>query len=240
MTGPIDIYVHGLPGSPAEARLGFPPGCRPGAILAPWQLGDALHQRAATGEPVARILAFSLGAHTAIEKAARHPDAVRELVLVSPAAPLQLGDFLPLMAGAPMFRAARTGRVPLAALTLAQSLVLRIAPDRLIEVMFARTAPSERALLDDPSFRQTITEGLRASLIAERSRYLDAVLRYVADWTPTLARVRCPVAIVHGEADAWAPPAMAIALAERLGGRATLTILPGTGHYGALRRLAEM
>ena len=235
MIDPIDIYVHGLPGSPEEVRLVFPADREPVATLAPWQVENVLERRAADDVPPARIMAFSLGAHAAIKGAARYPGAVRELFLVSPAAPLQLGNFLPAMAGAPVFRAARLGRAPLAALTIAQSLALQLAPDRLIDGMFARAAPAERALLAEPAFRRAIATGLRFSLVTERANYLGAVLRYVADWTTMLSRIQCPVTIVHGDADAWAPPAMAEALAAHLSVDTMMKMLPAEGHYGALR-----
>ena len=235
MTDAIDIYVHGLPGSPEEVRLIFPADREPVATLAPWQVENVLERHAADDVPPARIVAFSLGAHAAIEATARYPGTVRELFLVSPAAPLQLGNFLPAMAGAPVFRTAKLGRAPLAALTIAQSLALRLAPDRLIDNMFVRTAPAERALLGEPAFRRVIAIGLHSSLVAERANYLDAVLRYVADWAPVLSRIQCPVTIVHGDADAWAPPAMAEALAAHLSVDTMMKMLSGEGHYGALR-----
>ena len=239
VTDAIDIYVHGLPGSPEEAKVAFPAGHEPVATLAPWQVENVLEQRAADDALPARMMAFSLGAHAAIQAAARHPHAVRELFLVSPAAPLQLGNFLPAMAGAPVFRTAQLGRAPLAALTIAQSLALRLAPNRLIDNMFVRTAPAERALLKEPAFRRAIATGLRSSLVAGRANYLDAVLHYVADWTPVLSRIQCPVTIVHGDADAWAPPAMTEALATHLSADTMVRMLPGEGHYGALRHVTR-
>jgi pimeloyl-ACP methyl ester carboxylesterase len=51
------------------------------------------------------------------------------------------------------------------------------------------------------------------------------------DYETQLAALSCPVELVWGETDTAAPVAMARRAAERLGGRATLTVLPGIDHF---------
>lgn len=236
MKGGTFVFVHGLPGSPADARFAFPPARQPEAVLAPHEVEPYLARLAQAPDraPVC-VVAHSLGAFGALRAAARHPDAVAQLVLISPAAPLQLGDFLAHMAGAPVFRAARLGGGALRALTGVQALGVRIAPSAFARLMFASATPSERRLLDDPVFLTAFVEGLRASLLADRAAYLRTVSAYVADWTDALDHVRCPVTIVQGEEDSWTPPTMAAALAHRLGSSTELVTVPRAGHYGTLR-----
>jgi pimeloyl-ACP methyl ester carboxylesterase len=71
------------------------------------------------------------------------------------------------------------------------------------------------------------------AMIGENTRTgIGAALRAVAaraDATPVLARIRCPVLCLAGAEDAFTPPELARATAERLfGGRSA--IIPGAGH----------
>jgi pimeloyl-ACP methyl ester carboxylesterase len=60
------------------------------------------------------------------------------------------------------------------------------------------------------------------------------------DALPSLDKIRCPVAIVHGEADDALPIAGARAIALRLGERATLHALPGKGHFDVWQPAREL
>ncbi len=62
----------------------------------------------------------------------------------------------------------------------------------------------------------------------------------VFDATPALAAIRCPVEIVHGEADDALPIAGARALAQQLGPRATLHALAGKGHFDLWQPAREL
>ena len=104
----MPLYAHGTPGSAAE--LSTSPFTAP--ILAP-------HTRLTAPT---HIVAFSLGAYRAIATAASQPEHVTRLTLISPAAPLELGDFLPHVAGRAVFRATRFPPL-LRALTAVQAYV---------------------------------------------------------------------------------------------------------------------
>lgn len=222
------LYFHGLPGSTREVDLS--PARPPGLwVVAASQTEEAL---AGTAGPV-DLAAFSLGAPSALRTAARHPDRVRRVTLIAPAAPLDLVDVLDQMAGAPILRVARRGRLALRALTAAQRAMVWAAPGLVLDAMFRTADPTERSLLDDPAARSILIHGLRESLGPEAAAYRAALLAYVAPWAQLLPMVRMPVRVLVGEADTWAPPAMGRALAEALpAGR--LTALPGLGHYGTL------
>jgi Predicted hydrolase of the alpha/beta-hydrolase fold len=131
---PATLYFHGLPGSAAELEgfgpeiaqraAGFHVAARGGDFA---RLAEAIAARFPNG-PL-HLVGFSLGAAAALRVAPLLGERVRQIDLVSPAAPLQLGDFLGGMAGAPVFRAALAGHWPLAALTFAQAQSTRIAPE---------------------------------------------------------------------------------------------------------------
>lgn len=116
---------------------------------------------------------------SAIELAIQRPEMVSKLQLISPAPPLELGDFLPSMAGKPIFTAAIKSKILFGTLTTLQGIVVRLAPKYLIKSMFANSPKTEQALLDDPDFVTMLKHGLRHSLCSDTKSYRAAVLRYV-------------------------------------------------------------
>lgn len=237
---PAAIYFHGLPGSSAELT-GFGPEIA--------QRAAGLHV-AARGGDFARLAegiaarfpdgplhlaGFSLGAAAALRVAVLLGERVRQIDLVSPAAPLQLGDFLAGMAGAPVFRAAQAGRRPLAALTFAQALAARLAPERMAAALMAKAKGEDRELASDARFIAALAQSLRHSLLDERHAYTAEIRAYVSDWRADLAQVHQPVRIWQGSEDDWTPPAMANALAAALPQRPAVTMLQGLSHFSTLR-----
>ena len=182
----------------------------------------------------ARLLGFSLGAPAALCIAARWPERVERLILVSPAAPPAPGD-LRRMAGAPLFLAARRGPRALAAALRVQGALSRAAPSLLLRLMFAGEAPAERSLLREKAVRDALVAGFQKTLGEGRAGYAAALSAYAASAADDPVSVRAPVEIVHGAEDSWVPLRMAERLAATLGPGSTLTVLPGRGHYGALR-----
>ena len=244
------IYCHGLPGSAAELQLFGGQDLEDASVIClerlqagrdhlNWQdrlLAAFDVARAETGHSSVRLVAFSLGTMSALHIAARRPEAVETIDLISAAAPLELGDFLPRMAGRAVFEAAATSPGALRRLGHAQSLINAIAPSLLLKVMFAGAAPSEQALLANADFRAAVRDGLTKSLGRGRRAYEDELTTYVRPWSEILSNVRCPVSLWHGDADGWAPLDMAYALAKALPAGAAVTELAGAGHYDALNR----
>ncbi len=242
MTGspPQIIYFHGLPGSAAELAgfgpeiggwaAGFHVAARGGDVA---RLADGIIARFPDG-PL-HLVGFSLGAAAALRVAALLGERIARIDLVSPAAPLQLGDFLAGMAGAPVFRAALAGAVPFAALTFVQAQVARLAPQKMAAALMAKAQGEDGALAVDPRFIDSLAQSLRHSLIDSRAAYTAEILAYVTDWRADLVRVQQPVSIWQGSADDWTPPAMAEALAAALPRRPQVTMLPGLSHFTALR-----
>lgn len=236
------IYFHGLPGSPTELeplasaeqlRRVFPVDwlATRGATYAE-SVVAAFDSHGIDG-PI-DVAGFSLGAMAALHIAALRAEKVRKLILISPAAPLELGDFLPQMAGRPVFEAARRGAFALRCLSTVQGVAAAIAPDLMLQTMFANSAPAERLLLDAPGFRATLKESMRQCLGRRQQAYGDELRAYVRPWADILAGVSCDVEIWQGDQDTWTPMAMAQALQSHLG-RATLKVCAGLGHYSTLR-----
>jgi pimeloyl-ACP methyl ester carboxylesterase len=234
------LYFHGLPGSAAElAAFGPELVARTAGFRVAARGGD--FARLAEGiaaqfpEGPLRLVGFSLGAAAALRIAPLLGERVAQIDLVSPAAPLQLGDFLAGMAGAPVFRAALAGRWPFTALTFMQAQAARIAPHKMAAALMAKAKGEDRALAADPRFIAALAQSLRHSLIDNRAAYTSEINAYVSDWRADLALVRQPVRIWQGSADDWTPPAMADALVAALPRRPQVTLLTGLSHFSTLR-----
>jgi len=234
------VYFHGLPGSAAElAAFGPEIAERTAGFHVAPRTGDVarLAAQIAAKFPVGplRLIGFSLGAQAALKVATLLGERVEQIDLVSPAAPLQLGDFLGGMAGAPVFRAALAGRMPFAALTFVQGQVARIAPERMATALMAKARGGDRDLAADPLFIAALAQSLRISLLEQRAAYAAEIRAYVLDWSADLTKVRQPVAIWQGSEDDWTPPAMAEALAAALPSHPQVTMIEGASHFSTLR-----
>lgn len=234
------LYFHGLPGSSAELS-GFGPelAARAAHFHVVTRGGDfaRLAEGVAARFPDGplRLVGFSLGAQAALRVAPLLGERVERIDLVSPAAPLQLGDFLGGMAGAPVFRAAQAGRAAFAALTFVQAQAARIAPRKMAAALMAKAKGEDRTLAADPRFIDSLSQSLRHSLIDNRLAYMAEIRAYVGDWRAELAKVHQPVCIWHGSEDDWTPPAMAVALAAALPSRHELAVIDGLSHFSTLR-----
>lgn len=221
------LYLHGLPGGPEELTLA-------GVTL------PVLNRAGSEDEIAARVLSnaadgplhlvgFSLGAALALRLAPLLRPA--KIDLIAPAAPLELGNFLPDMAGAPVFKAARHA-LAFRALTAVQSAGWRLAPEVMLNTLFASAPPADRDFLTFET-RKILISSYRACLTQHRAVWLREVQAYVRPWSTALPLISCPVSIWHGTADTWSPFAMAGALAKALPDAQVLP-LPGLGHYTSL------
>ena len=181
------------------------------------------------------LVGFSLGAPVALAVAAELGHRVTRLHLVSPAAPLGLGDFLPHMAGGALFRLARDQPALFRGLARLQGGLARAAPLFLLNRLFATASGDDRALRHDPAFRTAMADMLRTGLGRSSAGFMAEVSAYAAGTAPATGPIHAPIHIWQGEDDSWTPPAMAQALAASLPGDVAFTMLPGRGHYGTLR-----
>jgi pimeloyl-ACP methyl ester carboxylesterase len=251
--GPALYYFHGSPGSPAEIEafdaLAKARGVRLVAIdrgqFAPELLGESYFQALAAcmledaaDQPV-RLIGFSLGGSVAVRVASYLQERVASLDLISAAAPLQTGDYLPFMAGKPVFELAAKSPFCFRALTAAQGLAARLAPKALYSALFGSAAGQDRTLSQEPEFKARLQKVLGESLGSGQAGYVRDVLTFVRPWSiPVLpSSIRCR--IWHGDTDNWSPPAMADALAMSLGPQVALNILGGRSHYSCLADAME-
>lgn len=180
------------------------------------------------------VVGFSLGAMSAIHLAARRAHLVSKLILISPAAPLQLGDFLAKMAGRPLFTAAQRGPVALRVLSGLQAALVSIAPKFAINAMFRTSPEADKQLLAQPEIFNAVLNGLRSCLLSRQVGCRIELLAYVRPWANVVNEVRCATEIWQGSRDDWTPLAMAEALKAQLGDLAVLNVCPGLGHYSTL------
>jgi pimeloyl-ACP methyl ester carboxylesterase len=182
-----------------------------------------------------RLIGFSLGASAALRTAAILGPRVERIDIISAAAPLSLGDYLPGMAGAPVFRSALTSPVLLRLLTWLQAKAVVAVPAPLYSALFSSARGEDAALARDPEFRSIMVELLQRCLGAGSTAYRREIELYTQSWDAELDRVIQPVWIHHGREDNWAPVAMASDLAARLPRCAGLRLLDDMSHYSTLR-----
>lgn len=239
------VYFHGAPGSPAEPGL-F--GFAPAGLYAPDRfvdrpkltfrryldvLADELDEKYAGGQ--IRLIGFSAGARVALEIAHRIGRRVSHIELISPAAPLQSGDYIPRMEGRALFNLARYAPGLFPAVTWLQGRLAGIAPERLYRMVFARATGEDALLSSDPEFQAAITDVMRRCLGPAARGYAREIVDFVQPWHGILAGINTPVRLWQGDLDNWTPPDMAAALHAALPGAAPFEVQPGLSHYSTLR-----
>ncbi len=239
------FFCHGFPGSEHDVRLlqeldDDTPIISPNLLSG--SSGDSLKSLVEKFDELTAdfedrhigVVGFSIGAMVAIKIAAARPNRVGKLTLISPAAPLSLGNFLPDMAGAPVFRAARSRPNTLKVITFAQGLLFRLAPHFLINQLFAKCGEAERRLIKDNDFLDVLHRGFSNSYISHPGAYIQYLRAYVEDWSLDLAKLVCAVEIWHGENHTWSPLSMSKALREAIGRETCLHIVPAAEHFSTL------
>ncbi len=238
-SGPPIVLLHGQPGS-GESWGAFSRLLETDArVLAPDRVGygatggDALGLAGTAdvvasflrgrGAAPATVVAHSWAGGAAVLLAVRHPDTVQSLVLVGAACtpdsltPLDRWLTIPVLADA-------MAMVGLAGIAWVLPELRRLgahAPAR-----YRRRIAT--ALPD----RGVVRGG--ASTLGRDRRTFVTEQRALVDELPTvtdaLGRLRVPVAVVTGAWDLVVPPRSAVTLAAAVPG-ATLTVLPGCGHF---------
>lgn len=246
--GRLLVYFHGAPGSPLEAEVlresatahGLRVLCQDRFAIDAHQHGEA-YFRALADNIVAQaqgqqvdVVGFSIGAFVALQVCRRIPDHVRCLHLVSPAAPLEGGDFLDDMAGKIVFQLARNTPWLFQLLSYWQSLLARLAPALLFSTLFASAQAADKTLANATGFRKRISEVLVQCFRARVAGYLRDVRAYVQPWHADLKEVNVATQLWHGEADNWSPIAMSEYLNQQLPHVAGFTRMPGLSHYSCL------
>lgn len=252
VNGRLVVYFHGTPGAPEECavfdqfakehkltficheRFAIDPELQGNAYYR--HLADAIASKAG-GTPV-DIVGFSMGGFIALQVCRLMGDGVRNLHLVSAAAPLDVGDFLDKAAGKRVFRLAQTHPSLFLWLARLQGQIARIAPGLVFRTMFASAAGGDRALVASNKFRADINRLLQSCFADHAQGYTRDVTAYVRPWKDTFSGIGADTHIWHGTADNWSPLAMAEYLQSALPGWASTEILEGLSHYSCLYRAA--
>jgi pimeloyl-ACP methyl ester carboxylesterase len=252
--GPLTIYFHGVPGAPSELEVFDAPARACGLKLLCWDrfaLDEALTEpayfaalaeavRAVAGARRVNLIGFSIGACVALHTSRLLGAQVRQLHLVSAAAPLQSGHFLPRMAGRAVFQAAMASPTLFRVLSLAQGALARWAPGLMQSALFRGATGAERVLVSDPAFRSSMNELLRSSLVEGRAGYVRDILAYVQDWSAIPAQVTADTSLWHGSLDTWTPPDMATQLHGSMQACRQVHRLEGLSHFSCLHAVAPL
>ncbi|ALL14493.1 alpha/beta fold hydrolase [Caulobacter henricii] len=246
------VYLHGQPGSPVELTLARPDGWtaaatlfapdraldRPDLALEPYldHLAASILRRYPEG-PI-RLVGFSLGGYVATEIALRLAERGRgddlNLDLISTAAPLGYGDFLPHMAGGRVFALARAQPWLFNLMTRVQGGLAALAPKTLFGQIFAGAAGADAELALDPAFQASLQRIIAHSLAKGARGYRRDIGGYVVQTPELLVTLRAPITLWCGEADTWAPSGMSHAIAEARPESRRVRSIPGHSHYSTL------
>lgn len=258
--GPTTLYVHGLAGSstnfsqlapllaphtrgllvdlPGFARSDPPPGGR-------YRLDDIadllaeLVRRSVPDQPV-HVVGNSLGGMVAVEFAARHPELVRTLTLISPAVPdLRVGgdrgadSRLGLLLAPGTTKPAVRRLAAIDALDRARGLAQLCYGDPSL-----LTDADVRAAADDIRWRDALPWAQRAVLEALRALMRSYLRVGRRAFRLTASRLRMPTLIIWGTRDRLVSPTLARRTAAAFP-QARLLILPGCGHVAQMERPEE-
>ncbi len=184
------------------------------------------------------VIGFSIGAFIALQTCRYLGNGVRNLHLISAAAPLDAGVFLENMAGKQVFQLAKTAPILFVLLSYWQGLLALLFPKTLFRLLFASAAGGDKALAVDHEFRSSITKVLRSCFIGRVQGYVRDVRAYVQPWKNTFSGIGVNTHIWHGAEDNWSPIAMAEYLASAIPGCTSTAIFNGLSHYSCLYRAA--
>ena len=191
--GQLAVYFHGVPGSIQECSL-FDSHAKDHNLRIICfdrfavdhsvnhehyyqQLATQIKNQAGV-EPI-DIIGFSIGAHIALEVGAILNDQVRYTHLVSPAAPLDAGDFIDSMAGAPVFKLAMQRPFIFSLLTHCQKFIAILAPQILVKMLFATAAGEDKQLSHQQEFKRYITPVIKRCFQDGINGYIRDINSYV-------------------------------------------------------------
>lgn len=183
--GRVVIYFHGAPGAPEECVIFDASGKENGLTficLDRFSIGSSVNGAAyytlladeiskkAAGKKV-DFVGFSIGAFIALQTCRYMKDKVRNLHLVSAAAPLEAGDFLETMAGKQVFQLARQFPVLFVLLSYWQGMLAVLFPDVLFRMLFTSARADDKTLAADREFQSRIVGVLRSCFIGRVQGY---------------------------------------------------------------------
>ena len=189
----------------------------------------------ACGKQVA-IVGFSIGTYIALEVAALLNKQVRQIHLISCVAPLYSGDFLEHMAGGLVFKLAMRKPSIFSLLTQFQSMIARLAPSMLVNMLFSTAAGQDKELIQQSDFKTYITDVLKQCFKHRAKGYIRDITYYV-EWHEAKEYI-ASIQLWHGTEDNWSPPSMADSLAHIIPSHVSIEKMEGLSHYSCLYEAA--
>jgi len=250
--GRLVVYFHGAPGSASECAVFDLPAKTHGVRVIcfdrfTFDYGDdreryyeqmALDVSEILGDKeTVDIIGFSMGAFVALEVSARLGARVKNIHLVSAAAPLNGGDYMAEMAGAFVFKLADRHSFIFYLLTQYQKILAFLAPKTLYKILFASAQGGDSDLSRKEEFQAFIFPILKNCFGSESSGYMRDIESYV-QWEGDLAWCLAKTTNWHGTSDNWSPLAMASQLQSDIPGAVKLEKLEGMSHYSCLFQAA--
>ena len=248
LDGKTVIYFHGAPGSPDEASV-FDKHAKKHDLniicYDRFSVDSSLQNKAyykylaniiiekANGGQV-DIIGFSIGCHAAIETSLYLEGTVRELHLISAAAPLDAADFLEGMAGKMVFSMAMKQPAIFTLLSYWQTLLAKVAPNVLFKILFSSATGEDRSLSKTTDFQAYIRPILMQCFSINVKGYIREIKQYVAPWQESIIKCSANTHIWHGTSDNWSPVCMAKYLKENIPNSASLELISGLSHYTCL------
>jgi pimeloyl-ACP methyl ester carboxylesterase len=170
--GRLVIYFHGAPGAPQECSTFDAEAKRCGVTLISFDrfvvnttiqgeayyklIADAIFKKAA-GKKV-DVIGFSIGTFIALRTCRYLGESVRNLHLISAAAPLDGGNYLDSMAGKQVFKLAKSFPYLFRLLSYWQGSLALIAPNALFRMLFASAGGNDKILAADHAFKANTTQ----------------------------------------------------------------------------------
>jgi pimeloyl-ACP methyl ester carboxylesterase len=248
------VYFHGAPGGMGEVQIlhagaqqhGLTVICQDRFSIDASIVGERYFQlladdiaRLAQGEQV-DLIGFSIGAFVALQVSRLMGRQVRSLHLISPAAPLEGGDFLKSMAGRQVFWLAMHLPQAFKLLSYWQGLLAALFPRLLYGMLFASATAGDKELVADGDFKQSMRGILRACFRDNIAGYVREVQAYVAPWHTTLKDVPIMTQLWQGDQDNWSPKAMAAYVQQQLPNCLAVHHMQGLSHYSTLYAAAPL
>jgi len=246
--GKTVIYFHGAPGSPEEGSI-FDEHAKKHNLniicYDRFSIDSSLQDKAyyeylanviidkANGGQV-DIIGFSIGCHAAIETSLYLEGIVRELHLISSAAPLDAADFLNGMAGEMVFSIAMKHPAIFTLLSYWQTLLAKIVPSVLFKMLFASAVGEDKSLSKTADFKDYISPILIHCFNTNVKGYIREIKQYVTPWKESILKCCANTHIWHGTSDNWSPVSMAKYLKENIPTSSNLELMMGLSHYTCL------
>jgi pimeloyl-ACP methyl ester carboxylesterase len=179
------------------------------------------------------VIGFSIGAHVALEVSALLSGQVRQIHLVSAAAPINAGAFLDNMAGGLVFKLAMKRPFFFSLLSHFQKVMAFVAPTMLVKMLFASAAGEDKQLSEMAEFKGFITPILKHCFQNCIQGYMRDIRLYTG-WRGELSTYTNHVQLWHGTKDNWSPLSMASYLRSEIPGAVSIQEMQGLSHYSCL------